>query len=86
MPVFTLDQLRALAASYATLQERLDAIAIAYASFRYKTLPGRQYATHGFLRCLNTMHHRIERVFEILTSDQPTPCCWIPPSISSRSS
>jgi hypothetical protein len=24
MPVFTLDQLRALAASYATLQERLD--------------------------------------------------------------
>jgi hypothetical protein len=23
---------------------------------------------------------------DILTSDQPTPCCWIPPSISSRSS
>jgi hypothetical protein len=42
MPVFTLDQLRALAASYATLQERLDAIATAYTSFPYKTLPGRQ--------------------------------------------
>jgi hypothetical protein len=38
MPIFTLDQLRALAASYATLQERLDTIATAYASFPYKTL------------------------------------------------
>jgi hypothetical protein len=57
MPVFALDQLRALAASYATLQERLDAIATAYASCPYKTLPGKQYATHGFLRRFNTMHH-----------------------------
>jgi hypothetical protein len=70
VPVYTLDQLRALAASYATLQERLDAIATAYASFPYKTLPGRQYATHGFLRRFNTMHHCIERVFEILPPKQ----------------
>ena len=47
MPIFTLDQLRALAASYATLQERLDASATAYASFPYKTPPGRQYANYG---------------------------------------
>jgi hypothetical protein len=70
MPVFTLDQLRALAASYATLQERLDAIATAYASFPYKTLPGNQYATHGFLRRFDTMHHCIEKVFEILPPEQ----------------
>ena len=47
MQIFTLDQLRALAASYATLQERLDASATAYASFPYKTPPGRQYANYG---------------------------------------
>jgi hypothetical protein len=70
MPIFSLDQLRALAASYATLQERLDAIATAYASFPYKTLPGRQYATRGFLRRFNTMHHCIEGVFEILPPEQ----------------
>jgi hypothetical protein len=66
MLVYSFDQLRALAASYLSLQERLDAIAAAYASFPYKKLPGKQYATHGFLRRFNTMHHCIERVFEML--------------------
>ena len=70
MPIFTLDQLRALITSYATLQERLDAIATAYASFPYKTLPGKQYATRGFLRRFNTMHHCIERVFELLPPER----------------
>jgi hypothetical protein len=70
MPVFTLDQLRALAASYATLQERLDAVSTAYLSFSYKTLHGDQYATHGFLRRFNTMHRCIERVFEIMAPEQ----------------
>jgi hypothetical protein len=70
MPIFTLDQLRAFAASYATLQERLDVIATAYASFPYKTLPGRQYATRGFLRRFSTMHHCIERVFEMLPPER----------------
>jgi hypothetical protein len=70
MPIFTFDQLRALATSYASLQERLDAIATAYASFPYRTLPGRQYATRGFLRRFNTMHHCIERVFEMLPPEQ----------------
>jgi hypothetical protein len=58
MPIFTLDQLRALAASYATLQERLDALATAYASFPYKTLPGRKYATRGFLLQHHASLHR----------------------------
>jgi hypothetical protein len=70
VPLCTLDQLRALAANYATLQERLDAIFTAYASFPYKTLPGRHYATRGFLRRFSTMHHCIDRVFEMLPPER----------------
>jgi hypothetical protein len=70
MPVFAADDLRALHDSYATLQSRLDALANAYASHPYKTKAGLQYATHGFLRRFNTMHHCVERVFEILPPKQ----------------
>jgi hypothetical protein len=70
MPVFSTADLRALSESYGTLQSRLDALATAYASFPYKTQAGLQYATHGFLRRFNTMHHCIERVFAILPPEQ----------------
>jgi hypothetical protein len=70
MLVFAAKDLRALADSYATLQERLDALLDPYASFPYETHPGNQYATHGFLRRFNTMHHCIERVFAILPPEQ----------------
>lgn len=70
MPVFSAVDLRALRDSYATLQGRLDALADAYASFPYKTKAGRDYATQGFLRRFNTMHHCIERVFDVLPPEQ----------------
>jgi hypothetical protein len=70
MPVFNPRDLRALRDSYATLQGRLDTLADAYASFPYRTKAGRDYAAQGFLRHFNTMHHCIERVFEILPPEQ----------------
>ena len=70
MPIFDPDQLRTLAASYSALQQRLDLVAEAYAFFPYKTQQGGQYATHGFLRRFNTMHHCIERVFAMLPPEQ----------------
>ena len=70
MPIFDPDQLRTLAASYSALQQRLDSVAEAYAFFPYKTQQGGQYATHGFLRRFNTMHHCIERVFAMLPPEQ----------------
>jgi hypothetical protein len=70
MSPFSPDHLRAVADSYATLQGRLDALAESYAFFSYKTPSGREYATQGFLRRFNTMHHCIERVFTILPPEQ----------------
>jgi hypothetical protein len=43
----------------------LGDIVTTYTSFPYKTLPGRKYARHGFLRRFNVTHHCIERVFEM---------------------
>ena len=89
MAVFAAADLRALSDSYATLQRRLDLLAEAYAFFPYKTQDGKQYATHGFLRRFNTMHHCIERVFAILPPnrirDRPTPFCSTLQSIFSHS-
>ncbi len=90
MSIFDPDQLRTLAASYSALQRRLDSVAEAYAFFPYKTQQGGQYATHGFLRRFNTMHHCIERVFAILprpnrANDLPILFCWTLPSTSNRS-
>jgi hypothetical protein len=70
MSVFSSRDLRALRDSCETLQGRLDTLADAYASFPYTTKAGRDYATQGFLRRFNTMHHCIERVFEILPPEQ----------------
>jgi hypothetical protein len=68
--VFIPYDLHALHNTYATLQGRLDALATAYASFPYKTKAGTQYAHHGFLRRFNTMHHCVERVFDIIPPEQ----------------
>jgi hypothetical protein len=70
MSVFSPADLRALSDSYASLQSRLDALAEAYAFFPYKTQDGKRYATHGFSRRFNTMHHCVERVFEIIPPEQ----------------
>jgi hypothetical protein len=64
--MFTAESLRVLADSYATLQRRFDALAEAYALYEYRTKPGKEYATHGFLRRFSTMQHCIERVFDLL--------------------
>jgi hypothetical protein len=70
MPVFSNADLCALHDSYAALQTRLLPLANAFAYYPYKTEAGLQYATHGFLRRFNTMHHCVERVFEILPPEQ----------------
>jgi hypothetical protein len=64
--MFTRIDLLALAGNYETLQRRFDALADAYAHFPYQTKGGKEYATHGYLRRFSTMHHCIERVFELL--------------------
>src|ERR1700679_2002743 len=66
MPVFSPRDMQALHGAYATLQGRLDATVDAYVSFPYKTPRGHEFATRGFLRRLNTMHHCIERVFKLI--------------------
>lgn len=65
MARFSPRDLQALADSYATLQGRLNSLAEAYAFFPYKSQAGKNYSTQGFLRRFHTMHHCIERVFEI---------------------
>ena len=64
--MFTRDDFRVLADNYSTLQRRFDALADAYAIFPYQMKQGKEYATHGYLRRFSTMHHCIERVFELL--------------------
>ncbi len=70
MARFSPRDLQALADSYATLQGRLNSLAEAYAFFPYKSQAGKNYSTQGFLRRFHTMHHCIERVFEILPPEQ----------------
>lgn len=70
MAIFSRDQLQALEESYATLYVRYTALAESYIAFDFKTEHAREFATHGFLRRVSTMHHCIERVFYLIPSDR----------------
>jgi hypothetical protein len=68
--MFSGDQLQALTDSYATLRYRYTSLAQSYISFGFKTERAREFATHGFLRRVSTMHHCVERVFELIPPDR----------------
>jgi hypothetical protein len=59
-----------LAENLDSLRTKNDAVAEIYVTFGYKTVEGREFATHGFLRRLRMLVHCVERVFDLLPPEQ----------------
>jgi hypothetical protein len=76
--IFSNEQLQVLEESYATLHARYIALAGSYRAFAFRTECAQEFAIGGFLRRVDTMHHCIARVFELIppdrdiTPDKPT--------------
>jgi hypothetical protein len=78
MAIFSRDQVQALEEGHARLHARYTGLTQAYVAFDLTTERAREFATHGFLRRVSTMHHCIERVVKLIppdrdiTPDKPT--------------
>ena len=78
MAIFSRDQVQVLEEGYDTLYARYTELAGSYKSFAFQTEGAQEFAIGGFLRRVDTMHHCIERVFNLIppdrdiTPDKPT--------------
>jgi hypothetical protein len=68
--IFSNEQLQVLEESYATMRARYIALAGSYRAFAFQTESAQEFAIGGFLRRVDTMHHCIARVFELISPDR----------------
>jgi hypothetical protein len=59
---FSQEAIEEMAGSYGSMDERSEALVLAFASFDFKNDRAREFATHGFSRRIRTTHC-IENVF-----------------------
>src|SRR5664279_1800395 len=66
---FSQEAIEEMAGSYGSMDERAEALVVAFASFDFKNDRAREFATHGFSRRIRTLTHCIENVFNRLPPD-----------------
>jgi hypothetical protein len=66
---FSQEAVEEMAGSYGSMEERSEALILAFASFDFKNGRAREFATHGFSRRIRTLTHCIESVFNRLPPD-----------------
>jgi hypothetical protein len=66
---FSQEAIQEMAGSYGSMDERSEALVLAFASFDFKNDRAREFATHGFSRRIRTLTHCIESVFNRLPPD-----------------
>jgi hypothetical protein len=66
---FSQEAIEEMAGSYGSMDERSEALILAFASFDFKNDRAREFASHGFSRRIRTLTHCIENVFNRLPPD-----------------
>jgi hypothetical protein len=67
---FSQQAIEEMSGGFRSMDERSDALVLAYASFAFRNDRAREFATHGFSRRMRTMTHCIENVFDRLPPDE----------------
>ena len=63
---FSQEAIEEMASSYWSMDERSEALVLAFASFDFKNDRAREFVTHGFSRRIRTLTHCIGNVFNRL--------------------
>jgi hypothetical protein len=67
---FNQQAIEEMAGGFRSMDERSDALVLAYASFAFRNDRAREFATHGFSRRMRMLTHCIENVFDRLPPDE----------------
>ena len=67
------DEVEKLAAAHQEWADRCDALTTAIVIRNYRSDLAREFSVHGLLRRLDMLNHCMERVFESVPADEPSP-------------